>query len=335
MDASITRIPRAAKLDLRGILWFVGIAYGLAWLLELPMALDGKGLNSPWASLIFFVNFTPAVATVLVARWISPLPHMRQATGLRFGVSRRKWLLYCLCGLVGFTLFNLATPFVGALVHVFPLDLQHLAGLKALLESTPDGKSIVDQVPLSTIALLILVTLPLQALLICWVNFGEEYGWRGYLLPQLLPLGQWPALLLSGAIWGFWHAPLILMGFNYPQHHILGVLLFTLFGMVFGVILGWTRLATGSVWPAVFGHAALDANQVAGGIYVLLPAKATFDTALAGITGITALILPMLFIVFLVLTKRLPVSNPPDLVPISEAPSAGMAAPDTAQPANM
>ena len=28
--------------------------------------------------------------------------------------------------------------------------------------------------------------------------FGEEWGWRGFLLPKLLPLGQWPALLLAG-----------------------------------------------------------------------------------------------------------------------------------------
>jgi uncharacterized protein len=70
-----TRAP--AKLDRRGIVWFVVIAYGLAWLLELPLVLDGKGLSSPWAWLILVVNFTPSVATFLVARWISPLPHMR------------------------------------------------------------------------------------------------------------------------------------------------------------------------------------------------------------------------------------------------------------------
>jgi membrane protease YdiL (CAAX protease family) len=301
------------RINLRGIVWFLIIAYGLAWLLDLPIALSGKGLASPWAALITLQNFTPAVATLLVTRWLSPLPHTRLATGLRWGARGSRWGWYWLFGLLGLTAFNVAAPFVGALFGAFPLDLAHLSGLKAALESNPGGSQLLAQAPLQTIALVIVLTLPLQALVNLPFNFGEEWGWRGYLLPQLLPLGQWPALLISGAIWGFWHAPLILMGFDYPQHHILGVVLITVFGVIMGIILGWTRLATGSVWPAVLGHDALDANQLLGGVYVLLRAGAPFDTALGGISGVTGWILPLLFIGFLALTRRLPVRNPPDL----------------------
>jgi hypothetical protein len=52
---------------------------------------------------------------------------------------------------------------------------------------------------------------------------------------------------------------------------------------------------------------------VAGGVYVLLPAGAQIDTALAGMTGVTGWILPLLFVGMLALTHRLPVRNPPDL----------------------
>jgi membrane protease YdiL (CAAX protease family) len=301
------------RLDLRGIIWFVVIAYGLAWLLDLPMALSGKGLASPWASLVVAQNFTPSVATLIVARWISPVPHMRRATGLRWGAKGSRWGWYWLFGLLGLTLFNIAAPFVGALFGVVPLDLAHLSGLRAFLQGTPGGAQLLAQVSAQTIALVIVATLPLQALLLTPFAFGEEWGWRGYLLPRLLPLGQWPALLISGMIWGFWHAPLILMGFDYPQHRLLGLVLIMGFGVIVGILLGWTRLATGSVWPAVLGHAAVDANQVAGGVYVLLPAGAQFDTALGGLTGVTGWILPVLFILVLALTRRLPVRKPPDL----------------------
>jgi membrane protease YdiL (CAAX protease family) len=43
---------------------------------------------------------------------------------------------------------------------------------------------------------------------------GEELGWRGWLLPKRMPLGTVPALVLSGIIWGIWHAPLVLL--RYP-----------------------------------------------------------------------------------------------------------------------
>ena len=34
---------------------------------------------------------------------------------------------------------------------------------------------------------------------------GEEFGWRAYLQPKLMPLGGRTAILLTGVIWGVWH----------------------------------------------------------------------------------------------------------------------------------
>jgi membrane protease YdiL (CAAX protease family) len=308
-----TATQRTGQVNWRGVGWFLVIAHALAWLLELPIMLDPRGLLSPWALLIYLVNYTPTVATLLVVRWISPLPHARQATGLRLGVRFRMWLLYCVLGLFGITFINVASPFVGALFGQFPLDLTHFSELRVMILHNPGGQQLLNQVPIQTLAWLTIATLPLQSLLLIPFTFGEEYGWRGYLLPQLLPLGQWPALLISGAIWGFWHAPLLLIGWNYPKHHLLGVALFTIALTIIGILIGWTRLATGSVWPAVIAHAALDQNEVLKGVLVLLKAGAPFDTATATLDGWTGWIVPLLIIGFLVLTKRLPVRNPPDL----------------------
>lgn len=113
-----------------------------------------------------------------------------------------------------------------------------------------------------------LVMIPLGAVLNAPLAFGEEVGWRGWLLPALRPLGVRPALLLSGAFWGFWHTPLILLGYNYGLTDAWGVLLMILAGMLFGVLLGWTRLRTGSVWPAVFGHGAFNASAGLAALFV-------------------------------------------------------------------
>ncbi len=316
----------AATVNWRGVAWFLSIAYAAAWLLELPVVLDPRGLLSPWALLILPANYAPTVATVLVVRRLSPLPRarIRQATGLRLGVSWRTWLLYCLLALFGITFINVASPFVGALFGQFPLDLAHFSELRLMILGNPGGQQLLNQVPIQALAWLTIATLPLQSLLLIPFTFGEEYGWRGYLLPQLLPLGQWPALIITGVVWGLWHAPLLLIGWNYPKHHLLGVVLFTIALTIIGTLIGWTRLATGSVWPAVIAHAALDQNEVLKGVLVLLKAGAPFDTATATLDGWTGWIVPLLLIGILVLTKRLPVRNPPDLRDDAAAPGASV-----------
>ena len=55
--------------------------------------------------------------------------------------------------------------------------------------------------------------------------FGEEYGWRNYLVGALCEVKFWKAALFIGIVWGIWHFPLILMGHNYPNEPYWGVLL--------------------------------------------------------------------------------------------------------------
>ncbi len=91
---------------------------------------------------------------------------------------------------------------------------------------------------------------------------GEELGWRGYLLPKLLPLGQIPAMLISGVIWGIWHAPAILQGHNYPENPVLGVGMMIVFTVLLGIIFSWLYLKTKSPWAPALAHGTV--NAVAG-----------------------------------------------------------------------
>ncbi len=113
--------------------------------------------------------------------------------------------------------------------------------------------------------------------------FGEEFGWRGYLLMRLLPLGAARAFLLSGVIWGLWHAPLILQGHNYPQHPRLGVALMVGFCTLLGVVLGWLRLASGSVFPAAVAHGSV--NGPGSAPLAFLRSRNDITTGLPGLLG--------------------------------------------------
>ena len=146
-------------------------------------------------------------------------------------------------------------------------------------------------------------------------TMGEELGWRGFLLPKLLPLGQWKALLVSGAIWGIWHAPAIVQGHNYPDHPILGILLMIVFCILLGIIIGWMYLNTRSPWVAALAHGSI--NAWAGLPFLFL--KPGFDTALGGaLTSIPGWIVMCLFISWLMLSKRLPVNIQEEAQPFGD-----------------
>ena len=93
-------------------------------------------------------------------------------------------------------------------------------------------------------------------------TFGEEFGWRAYLLQKLMPLGGRKAVLIIGAIWGIWHWPFIFMGyeygFDYPGYPWVGPIVFIWFTFIIGTFLAWITLKSKSVWPAVIAHAALN-----------------------------------------------------------------------------
>ena len=127
------------------------------------------------------------------------------------------------------------------------------------------------------------------------IAFGEEYGWRGYLQTELLKLGRVRGVLLLGVIWGAWHWPIILMGFNYPGYPLLGVVLMTLYTTGLAVVLGYAVLKSGSVLLAAYLH-ALN-NQVASFIVAL--GYRPFDPAFSfgiGIYGIATLAIVALLV---------------------------------------
>ncbi|NBJ91722.1 CPBP family intramembrane glutamic endopeptidase [Parablautia muri] len=99
--------------------------------------------------------------------------------------------------------------------------------------------------------------------------FGEEWGWRGYLLPKLLKRFKViPALLLEGIIWGLWHTPVIIMGHNYGVGYwgfpYLGIFAMCIFCTVLGIILSYLTIKTKSCIPAVIGHGTMNGLASAG-----------------------------------------------------------------------
>lgn len=288
------------RRDLGSIGLFVAVAFALAWLVALPLWL-GDGLADPlFPVLSVAMMATPTIAALVVVFGLERPANKARVLGLWPLRPVRRVLGYGVAGvLVSLALVLVALP-IGAVLGVYPADFANLSGFRQIL----GGQAAELPLPVGAVVALQLATLPLAAVLNLLPALGEEIGWRGWLLPKLMPLGTVPALLVMGVVWGAWHAPLILLGYNYPTAPgWLALTAMIAMCILVGAVFGWLRLRSGSVWPAALAHAAFNG---AGGTYVLFAeAGREVDTTQATILGWSGWIVPLIVVVVLLATGRI------------------------------
>jgi len=301
---STTPTPAVARMgarDLRAIAIFVALAFGLAWLVALPLWF-GDGLTSPLFTFVAVATMaTPALAALVVVSFVERPPHKAQALGMWPLKPVGRLLGYSALGIFGsIALVLIALP-IGALLGVYPADVVNFSAFEQILAAQTGGAEL--PVPTSALIAIQLAMMPVAAFINLIPALGEELGWRGWLLPKLMPLGTIPALLVSGIIWGLWHAPLILLGYNYPDAPgWLAMTAMTCMCILIGALFGWLRLRSASVWPAALAHGAFNA---AGGSFLLFArAGEHIDTTQATILGWTGWIVPLLLVAVLLATGQ-------------------------------
>ncbi len=289
----------------RHVIIFLGLNFGLTWLLDLAIYLRG-GLRIPgiiaalqlqmllpaFSAIVLGLFFFPEspiyrgkpagwerwfyyyfLLLVLIyalgtlAIWLAPSPGLIAVLAsiplilaflgllilvvLRLAAGREamvsvwlawgSWRYYLIFGVAIIVYYLLQT----VLNSIFHLGPSQPAALPAPPGFTPTLFLILGVVQSVLIA-------PILAIVIA---FGEEYGWRGYLQTELFKMGRVRGVLLLGMIWGAWHWPLILMGYNYPGHPLLGLLLMALYTTGLAVVLGYAVLKSGSVLLSSYLHA--------------------------------------------------------------------------------
>jgi CAAX protease family protein len=148
------------------------------------------------------------------------------------------------------------------------------------------------------------VMLVFGALENCKYAAGEEIGWRGYMLTRLVDSRIRAPILISGLVWGLWHAPLIFSGqYASGLHPILSVCLFVAGIVAGGYVFAWLRLSSGSIWPCIWGHAVW--NEVIQGTF---DRSTSGRSAWVGESGVLTAIVLILFAI--VLYKVWPVVQP-------------------------
>ncbi len=126
------------------------------------------------------------------------------------------------------------------------------------------------------------------------VAFGEEYGWRNYLVGALREVKFWKAALFIGIVWGIWHFPLILMGHNYPNEPRWGVLLMVVMCILLGVIELYFVLKSKSMVVAAIMHGTF--NAVSGLVIYFTLGGNDFLNGMTGLSGFIVMAVTILCI---------------------------------------
>ena len=226
----------------RQALWiFFVVAFGIPWpLWTIAFVLDR--VSAPTARWFFFSGVACSVAGLLATVWANGLGGCASllARAVRFAVSPRWWL------------FVLLAPLGWALASAFIW-----AALRGPIG--PVAPSAVADFYLSRAVLLVLLLGPI----------GEEFGWRGFLLPRMLAgRSNLAAALVTGLIWAVWHAPLYydraVASATWAIAFIVGV-------MCFSVLIALVYLRTGSLLLAIVFHFTINSAQdVVGALFPAL-----------------------------------------------------------------
>jgi membrane protease YdiL (CAAX protease family) len=283
--------------DKKALLWFLVITFAISWPLFLTPLLfrdmDPTTAQLATTGLWALAMWGPGIAAIATTLLVQKKP-FRSLNLNRLGPKRYylwAWFLPAALSIAG-GLFAL-------LFGVAKLDLEFTM-MRDALSAAPGGATIP---PVLVIAIQIAFAILLAPFINVLFALGEELGWRGFLLPHLLPLGQWKAILLSGAIWGVWHAPAVAQGLNYPGYPVAGIFMMIAFCILLGTVFAWLYLNTQSPWSAALAHGAVNATA---GLPVMF-LQPGFNMALGGTLAAPASWLGMaLFIGWLVWSKRIP-----------------------------
>lgn len=261
------------KLDLKRILIYLSITFGLTWgycFLVLYPVINGESLNgvpSITAQLMTAAcMFFPAIG-VLLTRLITKEGFKN--AWLKPNLKKQNILPYLLAY---FGPGVLTFAGMGLYFLIFPGHFDPEFGyFRATLEASGAPMETLP-IPLSLLMVVQTVQAFFLAPILNFVTcFGEEWGWRGYLLPKMRSqLPTVPMLLVTGVIWGLWHAPLTAIGHNYglgyPGFPFTGIAMMCLFCVTMGIFLSWVTLKANSCIPAIIGHGAIN-GIAAMGIY--------------------------------------------------------------------
>jgi membrane protease YdiL (CAAX protease family) len=226
--------------------------------------------------------FLPTLSVIIVKKWV----HREEiSTDLLISFKLNKWFL------VAWLIMPVIT-FSSVGVSLLFNDITYsseMAGFVKRLEPLMSPEQIeqmklsLDSLPVNFLWIILFQGLIAGLTVNAVAGFGEELGWRGFLLSEFKNMKFIKASIIIGFIWGIWHAPLILMGHNYPQHPQVGVLMMIVLSILLTPLFVYITIKSKSVIAASIMHGTM--NAVAGISIMLIEGGNDLTVGIAGFSG--------------------------------------------------
>ena len=260
---------------------FLALAFGISWAIAGVGALLGIDANSGTSYIVLaaLCMFGPAIAAIVQHRYLDRAPW----TGLGLDPGAIRWPYLFASAFLGVCLVPLtflAIHMVGDVLGVpafghVSITAERFNVALVELSAAMGGDGIPSQANQWIASLpggLILGVLLVSGLFGAFsfnlpFMLGEELGWRGYLYQALEGWSGARRILFTGTVWGLWHAPLIIMGHNYPGHPAQGIFLMVLFCVLLAFLFDWARTRTKSVWAPSVLHGVINGTASAAVLF--------------------------------------------------------------------
>ena len=252
------------KLETKRLIFFFALCFGVSWIMEIfgviPMYQSGDlDTVKEAAEMISQIMLAPALSA-LVIRLFTREGLVK--SGLQFNFFEQRFLF--LFGWFGMSVLTFLGAVIYFLVFRDNFDPNMTNFVASYSESAANAGTQITPVEIVAGAKTDLLVKFFTAAVLDVINaFGEEWGFRAFVLPKLFrKIGTIPAMIVTGFISGLWYAPLVAIGYYYGEGNsgfpVVNIAAMCLFGTVTGIIYAFLTLRTGSIFPAVFAHSTLN-----------------------------------------------------------------------------
>ncbi len=236
------------------ILIFLIVSFGVAWLLWIASS------NTAFYhyQIISVVSmWTPTLGYFVTKKVCGENASLSQKIMPKLNKKDVKYYLFA-------WFFPMIAMFLGMLIYflIFPKQFDPtFSYVKSMLDSLGEKAQIS---PLVFLLSMLIAGVTIGPFINSFIALGEEIGWRGYLYPTLEKrFSPVKAHIIMGIIWGVWHTPINLTGYNYgksyPAFPFVGIVAMCVFCFSAGVLLSFVAEKTKSIYFAGVMHGAINA----------------------------------------------------------------------------